>query len=188
MKKKASFLVLAVFVLVSVVSAFIRPAAASDSSTCPDWLFNIEGECLSDNPGQVQVESVYFTPGHSLLIDTQWQPDRWLLKIAITPPINPVLPFGMNLNKYRLEYVAVYADQRQLTANPPAHEGEYFDSLSVFVRLVCDANGSAQPTLALSVPRQNIVLADGTTRHRIPRATLLEVVNWEEMVNSACNY
>jgi hypothetical protein len=186
MKKTALIVGLClVFVLGSVLSMAATTPVSASSGSCPGRLE--VGQCLTDIPGMVQIEDVQIPTGYYREVDTEWTPDRWLFKVAVTVPDLPVLFWGMNLNNFHLELVGLFVDQR-LLANPPANEGEFFDSTHVFVRLVCDQQGSMEPTLTFSIPKQYVTLADGTSYHRIPRAGELDVINFVEAMTTACNY
>lgn len=186
--KKVFVSVFFILVLVVFTVQISAPASAYAVSTCPNWLFSIDGECLSDTANAVIVESPSSLPTYgSLDIDYDQVPGRWLLSIKINATPQQVLFGVFNFNKFRLEPVAVYADQRELVS-PPLNEGQYFDGLYVFTKLICDRNGSSQPSLTLSIPSQTITLADGSVRERFARSTMLDVTNWEEATSTACIY
>lgn len=162
--------------IVSAVSAAAGPVGCG-SPKLP------EGECITDK----RIENVATDTGDYLEFNTSFGEGRWLVKVAKEVPTFAVLPFNTNLNKFRLELVDVYVDQRTLNT-PPTNEGEFFDGVYVFVKLVCDQSGSMKPTMAFSMPGQFITLADGTSYHRIPRATSLHVINWKSATSQPCSY
>lgn len=186
MKKTALIVGLClVFVLGSVLSMGAATPVSASSGSCTGRL--PVGQCLTDIPGVVRIEDVQIPTGYYREVDTEWTPDRWLLKVAVTVPDLPVLFWGINLNNFHLELVGLFVDQR-LLVDPPIRQGTLFDSTIVFVRLVCDPQGSMEPTLTFSIPKQYVTLADGTPHHRIPNSGRLEVINFTEAMTTACSY
>jgi len=189
--KKLLFVFLAV-ALILAITYIARPVQAADAQTnlnpgeCPEYL-DYPGSCLTEEPGLVQVETdVPEYTGPFMRIDTEWKPDRWLIQIAVTAPTPPVLPGGFNFNRYRLELDSLFVDQRQL-ADPPENDGQLFNAVIVYVKLVCDWEGSTEPTLNISMPRQEVMLANGVMYHRVPSSERLIFTNGE-IVNQPCSY
>lgn len=189
MKKSFIFVILFALALSTAALLFTnRTASAADpSSPCPDWEGKIPGLCLT-HQDQLQVENVpVLDDVRDIKIDTQWQPDRWLIQVRNNVPASAYLPLGPSTNKYKIEIVSVFVDQR-ITMDPPDHEGYFYDTVYVLVRLTCDVNGSNSPTTSVSMPRQEITLSDGTVYHRIPRNLYMKTINWIDSIDQTCQY
>lgn len=161
---KKGFLVVSLCLLILVV-AFVNVGSASAASSCPPWLV-IPGICLTDQ-GQVQIENVPTSEGYYLQVDYDWSVDRSLVSAAIIVPDLPVVLGAMNFNKFRLEVVSVFVDQR------PGYRNIYFIG-----HLKCDSQGSLQPTIAFSIPKQVIP----------PGSTYFGIDNWLKAMTTACKY
>ena len=176
-------------VVILIVSTF-SIAAVSNSSTAPNPSVVCSNplpnqQCVID-PSTIQIEAlpaVIYTG--AVQYDFDMLTPRWLVTINFNVPYFPAMPFGLNFNKYSLVLDRVVVDQRTLTANP-VNEGEFFDGLYISAHLVCDPNGSTNPKLSFSMPRQEITLADGTVYNRIPRSTMLSITNLAMAMITPC--
>lgn len=180
--------VLIAILVIGLLFVPMSPPASAKHGTCPESSY-IPGLCLTDQNNLIRIENIPVPDSQTgaLHVDPLWTEDRWLVTIRNTVPFTAILPFGLNMNKFHVELVAVFADQRQLK-DVVDNEGDFFDTLYIRTRLVCDPTGSRSPTLSFSMPRQTIMLSNGTLYHRMPRNLYFNTVNWWEALTRPCEY
>jgi hypothetical protein len=153
---KMKKIIVAIMLIVSLLTVF--PVYAR--SNCPSWLESyMSGTCLSG----IKNESSIPYPGYFRL-DNEFQVGRWLIQQQIEVPVYSVL-LGSNLNNFIAVPIAVW-------------QKSDMHAMYIFVKLICDRNGSMSPIISLSIPAQ---ISQGENYY-------FGVVNWYEATRTPCSY
>lgn len=122
---------------------------------CPDWF---PMTCLDARQEHIMVDGIDYGDG------------RWTITQTLPFPVpTPPLVFGtFNFNRWRLQIVWVGIDLGGIKA------------IDYGAILVCDTNGSTQPTLSFSIPAQPQIF---------PIQNMgFHILNYNEAINTRCGY